>query len=124
MRWLDGQVREAGVELRLETPATAEAVLKEAPDIVVVATGGAAPPAFKGAEHAVTSWHILSGQAAAGSNVLVYDECGQHQGIGCADSSRTRAAAVELVTPTAWPARRSAPQLSRPICAGSTSRTS
>jgi pyruvate/2-oxoglutarate dehydrogenase complex dihydrolipoamide dehydrogenase (E3) component len=85
--------------LRLKTPATVEAVLREAPDVVVVATGGhAAPPAFTGAEHAVTSWQILSGRVAAGSNVMVYDECGQHQGIGCADYLSHKGAAVELVT--------------------------
>jgi len=66
---------------------------------VVVATGGhAAPATFEGAGHAVNSWQVLSGQAAAGSNVLVYDECGQHQGVGCADYLSHKGAAVELVT--------------------------
>ena len=99
VRWLERELREARVELRLRTPATVEAVLKEEPDVVVVATGGhAAPATFEGAGHAVNSWQVLSGQAAAGSNVLVYDECGQHQGVGCADYLSHKGAAVELVT--------------------------
>jgi hypothetical protein len=100
VRWLERELREARVELRLKAPATVEAVLKEEPDVVVVATGGhAAPPAFEGAGHAVTSWQVLSGQVEGGSTVLVYDECGQHQGIGCADYLSHKGAAVELVTP-------------------------
>jgi NADPH-dependent 2,4-dienoyl-CoA reductase/sulfur reductase-like enzyme len=56
VRWLERELREARVELRLKTPATVEAVLKEEPDVVVVATGGhAAPATFEGAGHAVTS---------------------------------------------------------------------
>ena len=39
-RWLEGQVRKLGVDLRLGTEATAETVLAEKPEVVVIATGG------------------------------------------------------------------------------------
>jgi NADH dehydrogenase FAD-containing subunit len=62
VRWLGGQVEKLGVDLRLGTAATAELVLAEEPDIVVVATGGHPNKGrFKGAELAVSSWDIISG---------------------------------------------------------------
>lgn len=99
-RWLESQVRRKGVDVRLGTFADAETVRAEQPDIVIVATGGSpAPPQMTGAELAVSSWRILDGSVAPGSNVLVHDETGLHTGAGCADFMAQRGAAVELVTP-------------------------
>ena len=39
-RWLQGQARRLNVDVRLSTEATAQAVMSEHPDIVVIATGG------------------------------------------------------------------------------------
>ena len=99
VRWLEHQVRKKGVEIRLNTPATADAVLAENPDVVFVATGGIPHrPTFAGADLTVSSWSILSGEVQAGSNVLVYDEVGLPAGIGCVDFLASRGCTVEMVT--------------------------
>ncbi|MBM3541204.1 MAG: FAD-binding protein [Alphaproteobacteria bacterium] len=99
-RWLDGQVRKLGVDVRLSTEATAERVLAEAPDVVVVATGGVpAVGCFEGIEHATTTWDILEGRAAPAERVLVYDDLGDHQAASTAEVLATRGARVEFVTP-------------------------
>lgn len=99
-RWLERELRRLGVDIRLGQMATANDVLGLSPDIVVVATGGTPrPPACPGAELAVSSWKILSGETPPGSNVLVYDEPGLQGGVSTADFLATRGAEVEMATP-------------------------
>jgi NADPH-dependent 2,4-dienoyl-CoA reductase/sulfur reductase-like enzyme len=99
-RWLDGQVRKHGVDLRLNTPATTEAVLAEKPDEVVVATGGHANKGtFEGSGLAVTTWDILEGRVAPGENVLLFDDQAGHAGPSVAEFMAARGAQVELATP-------------------------
>ena len=99
-RWLDGQVRKLGVDLRLGREAGPADVLAEQPDIVVVATGGTPNKGFfKGAELAVSSWDILTGRVAPGENVLLFDDHGGHQGPSTAEFLAKRGALVELATP-------------------------
>jgi 2,4-dienoyl-CoA reductase-like NADH-dependent reductase (Old Yellow Enzyme family)/thioredoxin reductase len=100
VRWLEMQLGKEGVDIRINTSATMQLVQAEAPDIVVIATGGSAkPPGFEGGELAISAWSLLSGESQAGANVLVYDEIGSQVGVGCADYLGTRKALVELVTP-------------------------
>ncbi len=99
-RWSDGQVRKLGVELRLGTAATAEAVLAEAPEEVVIATGGKPNKgAFAGADLALSTWDVLSGDAAPTGSVLVYDDHGGHAAPSVAEVLAKRGAKVELATP-------------------------
>ncbi len=99
-RWLEAQVRKAGVEVRLGTEATAEAVMAAEPDIVVVATGGMPNKgAVEGAEHAVTTWDVLTGAVEPGANVLLFDDQGGHQGPSCAEHMAGRGSQVEVATP-------------------------
>ena len=98
-RWLDGQVRKLGVDLRLKTEATVERVLAEAPDIVVVATGGRPNLGnVQGGELAVSTWDILQGKVQPAENVLLYDEQSQHQGSSCAEFMAKRGSLVEIAT--------------------------
>jgi NADPH-dependent 2,4-dienoyl-CoA reductase/sulfur reductase-like enzyme len=99
-RWLDGQVRKHGVDLRLGKEAGKAEVLAEAPDVVVIATGGTPNKGpFKGADLAVSGWDILSGRVAPGENVLIFDDHGGHQGPSVAEFVVKRGALVELATP-------------------------
>lgn len=99
-RWLDGQARKLGVDLRLNTEATAERILAESPDIVVVATGGRPDLAIvDGHELAVSTWDVLMGRVQPGENVLLFDDQAQHQGPSCAEFMAKRGSLVELVTP-------------------------
>ena len=98
--WLDGQVRKLGVDVRLNVLAEAEHVLAGAPDVVVIATGGAPNPGrFARADLAVSSWDVLSGAVRPAGRVLLYDETGQHQGVSCAEVLAASGAEVEIATP-------------------------
>jgi 2,4-dienoyl-CoA reductase-like NADH-dependent reductase (Old Yellow Enzyme family)/thioredoxin reductase len=99
-RWLDQQVRKLGVDLRLNTTADAKDVLKEKPDVVVVATGGVPNKGrFKGAEFAVSTWDILTGAIAPAENVLLFDDNGEHQAPSAAEAMAKQGSRVEYVTP-------------------------
>ncbi|WP_159716911.1 NADH:flavin oxidoreductase [Geminicoccus flavidas] len=100
-RWLQGQLRKLGVDVRLATLATVEAVEAEDPDIVVVATGGhpnlnevKAQPG-----HVVSTWDILNGTVAPGENVLLFDDHADHHGPSVASFLVKRGSKVEIVTP-------------------------
>jgi len=99
-RWLDAQIRKLGVDLRLGTEATPEAVMAEQPDLVVVATGGRPDKGrMTGAELAVTIADVLTGRVEVAETVLLYDDEGEHRGLSCAEFMLQRGAKVELVTP-------------------------
>ena len=75
--WIDylvGQVKKTGVEVKLNTDATAEMVIEGTPDAVVIATGGAPlMPDIPGIDksNVVTAQDVLSGKAKAGQNVVI-----------------------------------------------------
>ncbi|MFO0996818.1 MAG: NADH:flavin oxidoreductase [Alphaproteobacteria bacterium] len=99
-RWLDSQVRKLGVDLRLGREAKAADVLAEAPDVVIVATGGRPNKgAFAGADLTLTTWDVLEGRAAPAENILVFDDNGAEQGPSVAEYLAERGAQVEVVTP-------------------------
>lgn len=98
-RWLAGQVTKLGVDVRLGTAATAEMVAAEAPDVVVVATGGR--PNLEevvGAEHCTTTWDVLAGAVEAAGSVLLYDATGQHHGASTAEVLARKGCLVEIAT--------------------------
>ncbi|PRC91976.1 NADH:flavin oxidoreductase [Solimicrobium silvestre] len=104
VRWFDMETKRLGIDRRLGVAATAEMILAEQPDIVVLATGGLnhteENPNWKVPEGlAVSSWDILSGKVAPGKNVLVYDGISTHAGAGVADFIASRGNVVEMVTP-------------------------
>ncbi|MQT14230.1 oxidoreductase [Segnochrobactrum spirostomi] len=97
-RWLVGQVTKLGVDIRLNTEANAEAILAEAPDVVIMATGGRPNPGhFAGHEKALTTWDVLSGADLSGS-VLLYDELGQHNALSVGEVLAKKGCLVEFVS--------------------------
>ena len=99
VQWLAREVEGLGVDLRLGAWAEAADVLGENPDVVVVATGGLPDTGcVEGAEHVVSLWDVLGGQVPPGSNVLVFDDHGDHQGPSGAEFLAGRGAKVELVS--------------------------
>ena len=98
--WLAGEADALGVDLRLGVYAEASDVLAEDPDIVIVATGGLPNTGHvEGAEHVVNLWDVLGGQVPPGSDVLLFDDHGDHQGPSGAEFLAARGAKVELATP-------------------------
>ena len=98
--WLAAELGHLGVDVRLGSYAEDEDILAEAPDIVVVATGGTPDlECVEGGEHCVSVWDILAGRARPGPSILLFDDHGQHQGPSCADYLSDQGSRVELVTP-------------------------
>lgn len=98
-QWLELQVRKLGVDVRTGTPGDAALIESPAPDVVIIATGGMPNKGpIKGAEHAVSSWDILSGAVAPAESVLIFDDNGEHQAPMTAEYLAQRGARVEFVT--------------------------
>jgi len=98
--WRVEQCARLGVDMRFNTYAEAADVLAEAPDVVLIATGGLPNTAIvAGDDLAVSSWDILSGDAKPGERVLVYDDNAAHQGLSAAEVLANAGAQLEIVTP-------------------------
>lgn len=99
--WRLDRCRDQGVRFAFNTWADVDTVLAEAPDVVIIATGGMADtvPLTHGADLVVTAWDILSGDAKPGTDVLVYDDAGDHAGLQAAEIAADAGAKVEIMTP-------------------------
>jgi NADPH-dependent 2,4-dienoyl-CoA reductase/sulfur reductase-like enzyme len=99
--WLAGQVRKAGVEVRLNTLADAKDVLALDPESVVVATG-AVPrvPDIPGVglPHVTTASDILTGQVRPGARCVVVDEDGHFTAPTTADFLAGKGCRVTIIT--------------------------
>ena len=101
IEWRVAQCEKKGVTFRYNTWAEAETVLAEKPDVVIVATGGLPyTEGLKGGNDlVVSSWDILAGDVKPGSNVLIFDDAGDHAALQAADLIAKTGAKVELMTP-------------------------
>ncbi|HYC14450.1 MAG TPA: FAD-dependent oxidoreductase [Stellaceae bacterium] len=100
VRWLAEELPRLGVAIRMNHFAEAEDVLRESPDVVVIATGGLPNPGrYAGSELATTSWDLLAGTVEPGKDVLVYDENGGAAAMSSAEFAATRGAKVTIATP-------------------------
>ena len=99
--WRMAECERLGVEFRFNVWAEAEDVLARNPDVVIVATGGMPHTEVltRGNELVVSAWDILSGDAKPGTDVLVYDDAGDHAGLQAAEIIAATGARVEIMTP-------------------------
>lgn len=99
--WRMAQCAARDVEFRFNAWAEAADVLAEKPDVVIVATGGLPTPDVieGGNDLTVSAWDILSGDVKPGSNVLLYDDAGDHAAMQAAQLIAESGAAVEVMTP-------------------------
>lgn len=99
--WRLSECERLGVTIRFNTFAEATDIMAEAPDCVVIATGGL--PNLEllsaGQDLAITSWDILSGAVAPAKSVIVIDNNGGHSAMTVAEFVAERAEQMELVTP-------------------------
>ncbi len=99
------EIDQLGVDLRTGAAATAQTVLAERPDAIVVATGSApdrtAIPGSEGPEVADVT-DILSGAVVPGERVLVIDRLGFHEATSTAEYLAEQGCRVEVVTPTLY----------------------
>ena len=99
--WRMAQCEKLGVTFRFNTFAEVADVLATDPDEVIVATGGLPHTEVLETGNALvhSAWDILSGDVKPGTNVLIYDDAGDHAALQAADLISATGAAVDIVTP-------------------------
>jgi 2,4-dienoyl-CoA reductase-like NADH-dependent reductase (Old Yellow Enzyme family)/thioredoxin reductase len=99
--WRMSQCEKRGVTFHFNTWAEEATIAAESPDVVIVATGGLphTDVLTRGNELVVSSWDIISGDVKPGSNVLVFDDAGDHAGLQAAETLAKAGAKVEIMTP-------------------------
>jgi N-methyl-L-proline demethylase len=99
--WRMEQCRTRGVQFHFGAWAEAHVVVAESPDIVIVATGGAPHTEVlkSGNELVVSSWEIISGEAKPGTNVVIFDDAGDHAALQAAEVIAGARGKVEIMTP-------------------------
>jgi NADPH-dependent 2,4-dienoyl-CoA reductase/sulfur reductase-like enzyme len=99
-RYTSLQCEKLGVDIRLGAEADAETVVRESPDVVVLATGARAlRPGIPGIEtRGVSAWDVLAGKEIPGARVLVIDEEYGFQATSVAEFLLDRGKRVSMVT--------------------------
>jgi 2,4-dienoyl-CoA reductase-like NADH-dependent reductase (Old Yellow Enzyme family) len=99
--WRVAECARDGAELRLNVLAEASDVLRERPNVVIIATGGLPDTSFldEGAALATTTWDILSGAVKPAESVLLFDDNGAHPGMTAAEFIAEAGARLEIATP-------------------------
>jgi hypothetical protein len=104
--WLSGQCEKAGVDIRLQTPATPANLSRLAPDLVVVATGAAPGKLSASLSEAVPvydAWAVLKDDSGVGNSVLIMDEAGNRVGFSVAQHLAERGHRVVFATTAIYP---------------------
>lgn len=101
IEWRLAQCEKLGIDIRYNSWAESGTVLSEKPDVVIVATGGLPHTEVlaAGNELVVSSWDIIAGDVKPGTNVLVYDDAGDHAALQAAEVIAKNNAKVEIMTP-------------------------
>jgi N-methyl-L-proline demethylase len=99
--WRVEQCERLGVTLKLNSFAEAADVRVLEADIVIVATGGLPQTSSieDGADLAISSWDILSGEVKPAEDVLLFDDNGAHPGMAAAEFIAEAGSALEVVSP-------------------------
>ncbi len=89
------------VTFRFNTWAQMDDVIQENPDAMIIATGGLPhTEVLKSGNGLVASaWDILTGDVKPGSNVLLYDDAGDHTAMQAAEVIAQSGAKLEVMTP-------------------------
>ncbi len=99
--WRMAQCAARDVDFRFNTYAEADNVLALSPDVVIVATGGLPQKDIleTGNDLTVTAWDIIAGDVKPGTNVLIFDDGGDHPALQAAEVIAATGAHVEVMTP-------------------------
>jgi 2,4-dienoyl-CoA reductase-like NADH-dependent reductase (Old Yellow Enzyme family) len=102
--WRVAELERLGVRVETNRYATPADVRAEAPDVVIVATGGLPDLDWlDGAEHGTSVWDVLDGaasgaQGVASPEVLVFDGTGRHEALACVDQLADAGCKVTMAT--------------------------
>jgi 2,4-dienoyl-CoA reductase-like NADH-dependent reductase (Old Yellow Enzyme family) len=97
--WRKHELERLAVDVRLNAFAERADVLAEAPDVVIVATGGMPDLDWlDGAEHCTNVWDALTGNAPLAAEIIVYDGTGRHPAPQFAERAVAEGRHVSLVS--------------------------
>jgi 2,4-dienoyl-CoA reductase-like NADH-dependent reductase (Old Yellow Enzyme family) len=100
--WRAAEIERLGVRVETNRYATPADVRAEAPDVVIVATGGLPDLDWlDGAENGTSVWDVLDGGASGGAasqEVLVFDGTGRHEALACVDQLADAGCKVTMAT--------------------------
>lgn len=98
--WRVAQCAALDVAIEYNHWAEAASVLATNPDVVIVATGGLphVDVLKEGNDLVVSTWDIIGGDVKPGSNVLIYDDAGDHAALQAAEIIAETGATVEVMT--------------------------
>tara|TARA_R110002110_G_scaffold87915_14_gene228919 strand:- start:1143 stop:3182 length:2040 start_codon:yes stop_codon:yes gene_type:complete len=98
--WRMAQCAARDVTFHFNLFAEATDITALSPDMVIVATGGLPEVTIldAGGDLAISGWDILSGDATAGENVLIYDDAGDHTALMAAEKIVEAGGRVEIMT--------------------------
>jgi NADPH-dependent 2,4-dienoyl-CoA reductase/sulfur reductase-like enzyme len=97
--WRRRELERLGAAVHLNRFAERADVLGEAPDVVIVATGGTPDIDWiPGAEHCTNAWDAIAGAAELAGEVIVYDGTGRHPAPAVAELARAQGSRVLLVS--------------------------
>jgi NADPH-dependent 2,4-dienoyl-CoA reductase/sulfur reductase-like enzyme len=101
VEWRMAQCMAKGVTFHFNTWAQASNIQDENPDVVIIATGGLPHTDIlsAGNELVVSAWDIISGDVKPGTNVLLFDDAGDHAALQAAEFIARSGAKVEIMTP-------------------------
>ena len=96
--WRKSEIARLKVDVRLNQLAEVGDVIAEAPDVVIVATGGLPHLEWlEGHEHCTSVWDVLSGAQPLRQQVLIYDGTGRHPAMTAVDRAHGENREVQLV---------------------------
>ena len=109
VEWRVARLHALGVQVRLGVDATADAIVTEGPDQVIVATGSQPRRAGRGAggssgidgadrPHVLTTWDVLDGACDGARHVVVIDGHGYHHSTDVVEYLAARGVRTSVVT--------------------------
>jgi len=100
VRNLAAECQRNGVDIRTGVTATAQWLLDQAPDAVVLATGARPQPPYwaAGLPRVVDVRDVLEGRSEPAGRVVVVDDLGFHQATSVAELLADRGCEVEIIT--------------------------
>jgi len=98
--WRVAQCQKSGVVFHFNHYVDAGDIDATASDVVIVATGGLPnTDILPGADHAVSTWDILSGDVVPAERVLLFDDNAAHPGLAGAEAIALAGSELEIITP-------------------------
>ncbi len=99
--WRMAQCLARGVTFRFDVWAEAGDVMRENPDVAIIATGGLPDTEIlsSGNDLVASAWDILSGDVKPAANVLLFDDAGDHAALQAAEIIAATGAKLEIMTP-------------------------